>query len=142
MRLSRNRRTQRLSGQACEPVRLRHDAVARRRPFARPIPREESGPPRWVLAAHEYDGLIDAGLALPAPQSGDPLEREAEMAEDKREQLVGGERVAEELAIADDVCQAAAPAADASEAAGMFKEIAKVLIDVRAHQLPAGSDFL
>src|SRR5262245_26260183 len=98
--------------------------------------------PPWLLAAHENDGFIEPGLALPAPQSVDPLEREAEMAEDTREQLVAGERVTKELAIPDDVCQAAAPAADASEAAGMFEEIVEVLIDVRTHQLPAGSDFL
>jgi hypothetical protein len=50
---------------------------------------------------------MQPGLALPLPHALDPFQLNAEVRKDGREQLVAGERVFVELAVADDVSQGA-----------------------------------
>jgi hypothetical protein len=74
-------------------------------------------------------------LTLPFPHPLDPFQLKAEVFKDGGEQLVAGQRVFVELAVADDVSQARPFAADCGDPGGVVVHVVEVFHDVVGHQV-------
>ena len=90
----------------------------------------------------EYDGFIEAGLALSATHAVDAVEGEPAMTKDLGEDFIAGKRMSVELAIADHVRQATAPGADLGDLSACCTISLKYLVIYDAIKLPSRAMFL
>ncbi len=78
----------------------------------------------------EYDGFVEAGLALPAPHAVDAVQGKPATAKHLGEQLIARKRMPVELAVADHVRQATAPGTNLGDLARMLKKTVKIFVNM------------